>query len=649
MINGELFKNLCVGVNSLRPMNRLKLSIQPLFLFFIFIFCFSISSIKSFAQQGNDEQIKASMAKEFFYGNESQKSIDLYEELIDKKFNQEYYDNLLTLYYKVEENSKAEKLIKKAIKQFPQNSIFQADLGTHYFKIGEKEKAEKQYNKSIESLQANQNSIVILANYFILHNNSDYAIKTFQKGRILLNDNYSFIYDISFLYQRNGKYEEMTMEYLNLLDLNPSMLNQVKIYLGSIIQQDTENKFLDYFRSAILKKVQQQPNNESLSQLFIWILLQQKNYDMAFLQAKSIDKRFESLTGQTVYEIANIALNNLAYDIAQKGFNYLIEKGEENSYYLLSRLGLLSSLYYPFINTINHTQKEINSLKTEYKTTLEKLGKTISTIPIMQQYAYLLAYYLSSSQEAVDILDETLAMPQIKREDKAKSKLMRADIYLMENDIWEASLTYSQVEKEFKNDVIGSEAKFKNAMLSYYNGDFKWASSQFDVLRSSTTKLIANDAMEYSMLISDNIDEDSTYNGLAYYSKAEFALYQHKYDKALSYLDTLNQNYLSHPLFDEVLYKRAEISILKNQYQEADSLLNQIIIKYPTDLMADDAIYLLAELCETHLKDPKRAKDYYEKIILEYPNSLYVTQARKRYNEFNSPQQEPKAFSNERD
>jgi len=267
----------------------------------------------------------------------------------------------------------------------------------------------------------------------------------------------------------------------------------------------------------------------------------------------------------------------------------------------------------------------------------------------MQQYAYLLAYYLSSSQEAVDILDETLAMPQIKREDKAKSKLMRADIYLMENDIWESSLTYSQVEKEFKNDVIGSEAKFKNAMLSYYNGDFQWASSQFDVLRSSTTKLIANDAMEYSILISDNIDEDSTYNGLAYYSKAEFALYQHKYDKALSYLDTLNQNYLSHPLFDEVLYKRAEISILKNQFQEADSLLNQIIIKYPTDIMADDAIYLLAELCETHLKDLKRAKDYYEKIILEYPSSIYVTQARKRYNEFNSPQPEPKASSTPRE
>jgi outer membrane protein assembly factor BamD (BamD/ComL family) len=143
--------------------------------------------------------------------------------------------------------------------------------------------------------------------------------------------------------------------------------------------------------------------------------------------------------------------------------------------------------------------------------------------------------------------------------------------------------------------------------------------------------------MEYSLLISDNIDQDSSYNGLSLYSKAEFALYQHNYKKALQLLDTLNQNYLSHPLFDEVMYKRAEIAIQQNQYQRADSLLNQILLKYPSDLMADDALYLLAQLNETHLNSTQKAKEYYERIILDYPNSLYVTEARKRYNQYNLP------------
>lgn len=597
-------------------------------LFILLFTVFTLLSFNSYSQTGKDNKD--------LYGEEIQNQIDLYEDLIDKNFLQEYYDNLIGLYSQTNQDSKAEKLIKKTIKQFPQNSIYVADLGTHYLRQGDKSKADKQFDKAIDNLQANHNSIAQLSNYFSFKNNIEYSIKTFQKGRNLFNDPYRFTYEISFLYQRLGKYEEMAKEYINLLDFNPAMLNQIKIYLGSIIQQDSEKKFLNHFRLAILKKAQKEQDNPHIAQLYVWILLQERNYQMAFNQAKSIDRRFESLTGQTVYEIANIALNNEDYEISKQAFSYLIEKGKEGTYYLLSKLGLLSSLYHPFIGKINHTEKEITTLKQEYISTLNELGKSQATVPIMQQYAYLLAYYFKSPQEAVDILDETLSMPQIKRNEKAESKLMRADIYLMENDIWEASLTYSQVEKEFKNDVIGSQAKFKNAMLSYYNGDFSWAMSQFDVLRSSTTKLIANDAMEYSLLIYDNIDQDSTYNGLSLFSKAEFAVYQNKYRKALEYLDTLNQNYISHELFDEVLYKKAEIAIHLKEYQKADSLLNQILLKFPDDLMADDALYLLAELNETHLNSPQKAKQYYERIILDYPNSLYVTQARKRYSEYNT-------------
>ncbi|MDD2530283.1 MAG: tetratricopeptide repeat protein [Bacteroidales bacterium] len=612
--------------------------------FFLFVLIALFYSYPLFAQTDKNTQEKA-----FFLNEETQNKIDLYEDLIDKEFRQEYYDNLLSLYYQTNQDSKAEKLIKKTIKKFPQNSLFIADLGTHYIKLGEQNKANNQFDKSIENLQANSNSIVQLASYFNVRGNIDYAIKTFKKGRELFNNKSLFIYDISYLYQRQGNYEEIANEYLSLLDENPSMLNQVKIYLGSILQQDNDGKFSDFLRNTMLKKVQQEPSNQNLSQLYIWTLLQQKNYKMALTQAKAIDKRFENLTGQTVYEIANIALNNQDYEIAKEGFIYLINKGNESTYYLVSRLGLLSSLYHPFINKINHTPKEIAYLQTQYEITLEELGKLPATIPIMQQYAYLLAYYLDLPQEAVDILDQTLSMPQIKPLEKAKSKLTRADIYLMENDIWEASLTYSQVEKEFKNDVVGSEAKFKNAMLSYYNGDFTWAASQFDVLRSSTTKLIANDAMQYSILISDNIDEDSTYGGLAYFSKAEFAIFQNKYDLATHYLDTLNQQYLSHPLFDEVLYKRAEIEIHKKNYEKADSLLNLILLKYQYDIMADDALYLLAELCLTNLNSTQRAIEYYERIIIDYPNSLYVTQARKRYNELtNKDSQSPSPkFSND--
>ena len=65
--------------------------------------------------------------------------------------------------------------------------------------------------------------------------------------------------------------------------------------------------------------------------------------------------------------------------------------------------------------------------------------------------------------------------------------------------------------------------------------------------------------------------------------------------------------------------------------------------------MADDALYLLAELCLTNLNSTQRAIEYYERIIIDYPNSLYVTQARKRYNDLtNKDSQSPSPkFSND--
>lgn len=590
-------------------------------------------SVNLFSQ--SDEEIKANLAREFFYSNQIEKSIDIYEELIDKRFVNEYYNNLLEAYYSNQEYSKAEKLIKKTIKKFPQEPTFRADLAYHYLREGDKSKSEKEFQNTIESLSADRMSINSLANYFARRNNNELVVKTFLKGRELLRDINLFTYELSFYYQRLGLYDELCNDYLNLIESNPMMIHQVKIYLNNLMQQDPESKLLEKLRTPLLKRIQKNSNNPELTHLYFWLLLQEKDYNMAFIQAKSIDKRFENLSGKTVFEFANVAINNNDFKNSSQAFSYIIDKGEGNPYYIPSQIGYLNSLFQALTEKNVYNEKETIEINSTFETRIGQLGEKANIFEIQYQYAYLLAYYLSSSQKAVDILDDLISSRNINNLQKAEAKLLRADIFLMENDIWEASLTYSQVEKDFKNDVIGSEAKFKNAMLSYYNGDFLWAASQFDMLRSSTSKLIANDAMKYSLLIGDNIDEDSSFSALAYYSKADFYIFQNKTDIALKLLDTLNQNYLYHPIFDEVLYKRAEIAINRNEFSKADSLLNLILLKYPEDLVADDALNLLAELSYERFNDKERAKTYYERIIIEYPSSLYVTNARKRYRELN--------------
>ena len=84
---------------------------------------------------------------------------------------------------------------------------------------------------------------------------------------------------------------------------------------------------------------------------------------------------------------------------------------------------------------------------------------------------------------------------------KARFKLKLADVCVVMDSIWEASLFYMQISEGFKFEPIGNEAKFKNARIFYFDGDFEYAQSQLDVLKQATSKFISNDAMQLSLLI----------------------------------------------------------------------------------------------------------------------------------------------------
>ncbi|MDR0789358.1 MAG: tetratricopeptide repeat protein [Bacteroidales bacterium] len=592
----------------------------------LFLFCVS----GALFSQTNTE-IDAQLAAEYFSQGKVEESISIYQSLLKQEFNQQYYEALLQIFYQQEQNKEAEKLIKKAIKQNPQSNVYSIDLGLFYLKISEEKQAKKTFDKVINDLKANSSDISQTANIFMSKNNLDYAALTYLKGRELLRNPLLFTYELGFIYERQGKYELIVQEYIGIVEENPSMLNQVKIYLGNLMTQQDNTALLDLAKKTIVEKVQKKTDNLTLPSLLVWIYMQEKDYKSAFTYAKALDKRLKEGCAYLVFEVAEIGLNNKDYEASFGAYKYLIDKGKDNPYYEQSLFGLLSSQYYEFVATDVHSEKTKKEIEKQYTTTLNEVGQNANSAPIMLQFANLLAYYLSKPQEAVDMITDILNMERINSLIKAEANLTLADILLMNNDVWAASLEYSKVELDFKNDELGSRAKFAKAKLSYYIGDFQQAAMQFDALRSSTSKFIANDAMEYSLLISDNIDEDSTYNGLLLYAKADLALYQHNPQVATQYLDTININYLHHSLFDEVLLKRAEIAIEERQYQQADSLLQLLVLKYPYDITADDALFLLAQINETHLANAQKAKQYYERIILDYPSSLYVTQARKRY------------------
>jgi TolA-binding protein len=197
--------------------------------------------------------------------------------------------------------------------------------------------------------------------------------------------------------------------------------------------------------------------------------------------------------------------------------------------------------------------------------------------------------------------------------------------------VWDAQLLYTQVDKDFLDEPIGEEARFKNAKLSYYKGEFEWAQAQLNILKGATSEMISNDAIALSVFITDNSGMDSVTTPLQMYSRADLLLFRHKYNDAVNTLDSLKKEFPEHELMDDVLFEKGMIYLQTKDYQKAIEFFTQVDENYSTDLLADDALFKMADIYENQLHDKDKAMTLYKNIMTKYPGSLYVIEARKRF------------------
>lgn len=582
------------------------------------------------AQQSGEQ-----MASYYYQNKEYDKAIELYEPLYDKTQNQFYYQMLYACYSETMQWKEAERLVEKRIKRQNNDLKLYVDLGKIFLAKGDKKKAEKQYAAAIEKLGRDSKQTTDLAMAFENAGRMDYAIATYLRSREKLQNEYLYVMELATLYGKSGDYEKMMSEYFNLLDRSPGNMGSIQLALSRSLNETSSPQLAEGLRRTLISRIRQHPDNKSYLEMMIWFSLHQKDFDFALTQAMAIDGRFPDLGGEQVMRVAQIACNNEDWVTADKAYRHLVAKGREHPLYFDSRVGLLDVGYRRIGREYATDGKALATLMADYDAALAELGKNERTIPLMRNYAHLLAYSGISAttenlQRAADLLQDIIDMPRIPAATMAEVKLELGDLLLFAGEIWDASLLYSQVEKANKNDLVGAMAKFKNAKLSYYNNDFQWAKSQLDVLRASTSKLIANDAMQLSLLISDNMEEDSTYDMLELYAAADLMLYQGKLDSAWTLLDDITHRTLDHPLFDEILVQKARIRMRQGRYGEADSLLQFVVDHYGMDILADDALFMLAELNEQKLDNPQRAQQCYERLIIDYPSSLFVDRARKR-------------------
>ncbi|MBV6486050.1 MAG: hypothetical protein KFKLKKLM_02683 [Flavobacteriales bacterium] len=590
----------------------------------------TLSNTSILAQNNSDEEL----ANQYFYNKEFDKAVIYYEKLFDKSLNQVHYLKLLDCFIALEEYKNAEKLIKRRQKQFPLDLSYYVDLAYLYNILGKPNDAKQLSEKTIKQLSPNHQQVISLAQAFQFRKENDYAIQTYLQGRKLLKDMFPFNFELAQLYSNSGKTEQMLNEYLDILVVQESYIQSVQNALQTNLSDDDKGTKKDLLKTLLLKYIQTHPDRKVFSEMLIWVYIQEENYLGAFTQAKALDKRFKEY-GDRLMALGHLSAENKDYETAIKCYQYVISKGLDSYYYVSAKMELVNVYTKKITSTNNFTATDLAELERSYQSSINELGKSVSTTPLLRGYANFQSFYLHQPENAISLLNEVLVMPGISAHEIAQTKIELADVYLFVGEIWEASLLYSQVEKAYKYDQLGETAKFKNAKISFYTGDFAWSKAQLDVLKASTSKLIANDAMQLSLLITDNIGIDTNEAPLLLFAKADLLSYQNKNEEAVKLLDTLKNEFSYHSINDDVLFKRFQINYKQQQFDAALENLNEIITNYPTDLLGDDAVYNTALIYDNNKNDPNKAAEFYKKLLFDYKDSVYGVDARKRYREIN--------------
>jgi tetratricopeptide (TPR) repeat protein len=582
------------------------------------------------AQQVQQRQADEQLANQFYQLQEWEKAAPMYKKLYQEYSLPHYFQFYLNCLIEMRDYKEAEKALKQYQRKGQQDVQSDIDLGYIYQLSGESAKARKVFEEVIQGINQDVNRTYQIANAFRNRFQYEYAIRVYETAaRLMGKQEHPFNIEMALIYQLTGQYESMFDKYLDQLGLNPSQANMIRSRVQNVLVMDVEGSLSELFRTRLLMRVQANPSNLTFAEMLVWYSLQQKDFDMAMIQVQALDRRLGDRDHQ-VMELADICLSNGQYDLALDGYNYLVRKGRNSMFYAQALRGQIGTRFQLATETGESRRAIFETLDKDIDQAVAQIGFNRETYDISLIQARIRAFHLNAYADAVAQVKRVMEL-QLSPVELGDAKLVLADLMLFGNEVWEATLLYSQVDKSLKDAPLAHEARFRNARLRFYIGEFGWAQSQLKVLKSATSKLIANDALSLSLLIDDNLTQDSSGKALRVFAKAELLVVQRKENEALHLLDSLSSAPGAILMADHILMAKARISLQLGRNTEADSLFAIVTQLYPKSYLADDALYKRALLNENQLSNTAIARQCYEQLFMNYPASIYVAEARRKY------------------
>lgn len=626
---------------------------------YIYILLIIIPSVLCSLSLNAQNQQDIQLANEYLLKGDKLKAIELYRDLAKSDVNIPYiHNNYLSVLLDAGDSEEAHAYLKRVLRRDPENIQYRTDVGIVYARTGELAKADKYFKDLIQTYKGNITRIKMIADYLSGKSLAEYSIIALTESRQTVGNPYLFCLELAMLYRVKGEKDKMVQEYLNYVTQNSGNIQYVKNVMQALLTKPDE---LESLEKILYDRIQKYPDVDVYSDLLIWVTMQQKNFYASFIQARAYDKRYKKF-GERCMEVARVALDNEDYDNAFRSYSYVVKEYPTGPYYLQARLGLVKTREARIKNTFPVNADSVRNLIAAYTEFIDSYRDNPNAHEAQRSEALLYANYLDEKDKAVELLNNLIENPRASLQIKSKTKLDLGDIYLLKGETWESSLLYSQVEKALKESPLGYEAKLKNAKLFYYRGNFRLAQEHLDILKEATTREIANDAMELSMRIKENIAFDSVGSALKAFASIELLLYQNKTADALKEISYLKEgrikvstkgmskeeafllnisltpgsdsawvSFSNHTILDDVYWLEANIRMKKGEFEASLGLLQKILTDYPEDILADDAFFLQGEIYERQMANKDKAMEIYREFLNKFPGSVYTAEARKRF------------------
>ncbi|MFM1915026.1 MAG: hypothetical protein RLZZ531_695 [Bacteroidota bacterium] len=592
---------------------------------YILLLLFFCSITLSYGQTETDIQL----AQYYYTNGEFDKASMYYEKLYATDPSKVIFTRYFECLMEIQDFKTAEKVIKKQANANKVDLELQVTYAQFYEEVNEGSKAKKIYEEILESVNSNPGLTIQIYQAFIARGKVEYAKATLDKGRKLA-PSYPFNFQYADYYSLAGNKPEMMREYIDYLELQPSMKESIQLAINSRVDlSKSESADFIALKELLIGKTQKQNAPLIYSEMLIWLFVQNQNFNGALIQAQSIDKRIQG-DGSRVYDLGLICVENKANDIARKCFDYVISLGSNQPLYFEAQKSLLNTRFIEITTNRAYSEQEISATIQDYKAALERLGKSRFTFQIILELAHIKAFYGNQIEESIQDLTQLLQTPGLTDMQRAQVKMHLADVNVLGGDIWEASLLYMQVDTDFKFEPIGNEAKYKNARVFYFDGEFDFAQGQLGVLKESTSKIIANDALQLSVMITDNYGLDSNYQAMMWFATAERLIEQHRYDSAFVLFDSIQINFPMHSLADEILFRKGKAMEQQGKWVAAAEYYNDLLKFHSDDILGDDALFRLADMEENQFQNKEKALEYYKRLVIDFKGSLFSTEARNR-------------------